>query len=64
MTPERYNDTKPTAAMCACGCGLPLDREGRNSKYRFECKKRIEREQAAKYRKQTREKQAVKNARS
>ena len=58
MTPERYNDTKPTAAMCACGCGQPLDREGRNSKYRFECKKRIEREQSAKYRAQNRAKKA------
>ena len=60
MTPERYDDDKHTKSspdrLCACGCGNPIDRATANSKYRFECKKRIERTQADKYRAEKREK--------
>ena len=42
--------------LCQCGCGKPTGRTVANSKYSFECKKRIEREQAAKYREAKRKK--------
>lgn len=62
MTPERYNDDNKVdpARLCACGCGLPIDRTGANSKYRFNCKKRIEREQNREYARIKREKAAKK----
>lgn len=43
--------------LCACGCGEKVDRPAGGARYRFECKKRIEREQSNRYRLEKRKKQ-------